>query len=332
MVIVQTPVRISFFGGGTDYPVWFKENGGAVLATAIDKFIYTSVRHLPAFHEHRHRLIYSKIEDVHEIKDIQHPAVREVFRYMEVKEGIELHHDCDLPARSGLGSSSSFVVGLLHALHSLNGEAVDKKMLARESIHVEQDLIGENVGCQDQIMAAYGGFNCVHFHQDGSFRLDPVIMRPERRAEFHSHLMLFYTGIRRIASDVVVEQLQNTPKKATELQAMHQMVREGIGLLGSASPMADFGKLLHEGWLAKKSLSSKISNPQIDEMYAAGREAGAIGGKLLGAGSGGFMLLFVPPEKQAAVRMRLKHLMHVPFNFEQTGSNVIFYRQAAAAS
>ncbi|MEK7358665.1 MAG: hypothetical protein AAB250_19630, partial [Bdellovibrionota bacterium] len=256
MVIVQTPVRISFFGGGTDYPVWFKENGGAVLATAIDKYIYTSVRPLPAFHDHKHRLIYSKIEDVCEVDQIQHPAVREVFRYMEVKNGIELHHDCDLPARSGLGSSSSFVVGLLHALHAQNGEAVDKKMLSRESIHVEQDMIGENVGCQDQIMAAYGGFNVVHFHQDGSFRLDPVIMRAPRMTEFHSHLMLFYTGISRIASVVAAEQIKNTPKKATELQAMHQMVREGIGILGSSSPITDFGKLLHEGWVAKNDASA----------------------------------------------------------------------------
>ena len=332
MVIVQTPVRISFFGGGTDYPVWFRENGGAVLATAIDKFIYTSVRHLPAFHEHRHRLIYSKIEDVQEVDQIQHPAVREVFRYMEVKEGIELHHDCDLPARSGLGSSSSFVVGLLHALHALNGEAVDKKMLSRESIHVEQDLIGENVGCQDQIMAAYGGFNVVHFHQDGSFRIDPVIMRPERRSEFHSHLMLFFTGIRRIASEVAAEQIKNTPKKANELQAMHQQVRDGHAILTGSGPISDFGKLLHEGWQMKRQLSSKISNPEIDQIYQAGLEAGALGGKLLGAGSGGFMLFFVPPEKQAAVRMRLANLMHVPFNLESTGSNIIFYRQAAAAS
>ena len=192
MVIAQTPVRISFFGGGTDYPVWFEENGGAVLATSIDKYIYTSCRVLPPFHDHKHRVIYSKIEYVRGIDEIVHPAVREVFRYMNIDQGIELHHDSDLPARSGMGSSSSFVVGLLHALHGLRGEAVTKQKLAQESIHVEQQMIGENVGCQDQVMAAFGGFNVARFNVCGGFTVQPLLVRPGRVAELESHLMLFF--------------------------------------------------------------------------------------------------------------------------------------------
>lgn len=330
MVITQTPVRISFFGGGTDYPVWFRENGGSVLATSIDKYIYTSVRCLPPFHQHKHRIIYSKMEYVREIDEIVHPAVREVMRYMSVEDGIEMHHDSDLPARSGMGSSSSFVVGLLHALHALRGEMVDKEKLALESIHVEQQLIKENVGCQDQVMASFGGFNLVNFKPSGGFAVHPVIVKPERMTSLHEHLMLFYTGYHRVASEIAGEQIKNTPNRKVELQAMQEMVKAGVNVLRGQGPITDFGQLLHEGWQLKRKMSHKISTSEIDQIYATARDAGAVGGKLLGAGGGGFMLLFVPPEKQKSVREKLKQLIHVRFAFEYGGSNIIFYRQNAA--
>ncbi len=329
MVITQTPLRISFFGGGTDYPVWFKEHGGAVLATSIDKYIFISCRPLPPFHEHKHRIIYSKMESVKNIGEIVHPAVRAVYQFMNVEQGLELHHDSDLPARAGMGSSSSFTVGLLHALHALRGEMVDKVALAQESIHVEQNIIGENVGCQDQAMASLGGFNLVKFNPDGSFNAHPIILSGERLQDLQSHLMLFYTGVHRVASDVAAEQIKNTPNRKTELTEMRQMVDEGVKILSSHSSMLEFGKLLDQSWKIKKTLSSKVSNPHIDQLYDAGLASGAVGGKLLGAGNGGFLLLVVPPERQAQVRERLKHLLYVNFKFESAGSSIIFYRAPA---
>lgn len=330
MVITQTPFRISFFGGGTDYPVYFNEHGGAVLATTIDKYIYITCRPLPPFHEHKHRIIYSKMESVRELEEIIHPAVREVYKYMKVANGIELHHDSDLPARSGMGSSSSFVVGLLHALHALNGEMVDKEKLALEAIHVEQDLICESVGCQDQIMASFGGFNHVTFNPGGGFSVRPLTLKDDRLATLQDHLMLFYTGMNRNASDIAKEQIKATPKKTNELATMHQMVKEGMEILSNTSPITDFGRLLHEGWLLKRSLTGMVSNAAIDEIYQIGLASGAIGGKLLGAGNGGFMLFLVPPERQRQLQMRLKNLLHVKFGFDRTGTNIIFYRQQAA--
>ena len=329
MVITQTPVRISFFGGGTDYPVWFRENGGAVLAGAIDKYIYTSCRWLPPFHEHKHRVAYSKIEFVQGNDEIVHPAVREVFRHMKVEDGIELHHSADLPARSGMGSSSSFVVGLLHTLHALRGEVVDQAKLAQESIHVEQQLIRENVGCQDQVMAAFGGLNVVKFATTGGFSVHPLTISDTRIKDLQDHLMLFYTGFTRVASEVAAEQIKNTPNRKTELTAMQGMVDDGLRVLSGSGAIADFGKLLHEGWQLKRKMSSKISTGEIDEIYSTGVSHGAIGGKLLGAGGGGFMLFFVPPEKQATVRKALNKLIHVKFNFEYGGSKIIFYRREA---
>jgi len=332
MVITQTPVRISFFGGGTDYPVWFREHGGAVLATTIDKYIFISCRVLPPFHEHKHRVIYSKMESVKEIGEIVHPAVREVYRHMKVDQGLELHHDSDLPARAGMGSSSAFTVGLLHALHALRGEMVDKEALARESIHVEQNKIGENVGCQDQVMAAVGGLNQIRFEVDGSFRVEPLELTYERRQELLSHMMLFYTGTHRVASEVAREQIQNTPNRGAELRSMMEMVQEGASLLRSRNGMPEFGRLLHTAWTVKKKMSSRISTGLLNEIYESGLSAGAWGGKLLGAGGGGFMMLFAPPERHAAIRERLKSLLYVPFALEDGGTRVIFYRLMSASN
>ncbi len=330
MVIIQTPLRISFFGGGTDYPVWFREHGGCVLATSIDKYIYTQCRLSNPYREHKHRIIYSRVEDVNSIDEIVHPAVREAYRFMGVDHGLELHHDSDIPARSGMGSSSSFMVGLLHALHTLGGQHVDKTTLAMEAIHVEQEMIKENVGSQDQVMAAFGGFNHVLFHKDGTFTVETLPFKKERMRELHSHLMLFYTGVQRLASDVAGEQVKNTPKKADELRAIQQMVPEGLRILNSPGNLHDFGKLLDQAWQMKRTLSSKITNSSIDDLYSEGLKGGAIGGKLLGAGGGGFILFFVPPEKQPEVKQRLKKLLHIPFEMESRGTNIIFSREQAA--
>lgn len=325
MIISRTPFRISFFGGGTDYPVWYEKNSGAVLSTTIDKYCYITIRYLPPFFEHKHRIVYSFIENVKNIDEIQHPAVRALLRYCKIKDGVEVHHDGDLPARSGLGSSSSFTVGLLHCLYALNGQMVPKSRLAKEAIHLERHILKENVGSQDQIAVAYGGFNKIVFNKDGEFRVQPITLRKERIADLQDHFMLIFTGLSRFASKIAKEQINNTPLKRKELNAMQEMVDEAINVLNDGKNLLDFGKLLHESWLLKKCISDKISNSKIDDIYNTALKSGAIGGKLLGAGGGGFMLLFVPPERKKKVRGALKKLLEVKFSFENEGSQIIYY-------
>jgi len=326
MIITKTPFRISFFGGGTDYPPYFRSHPGAVLATTIDKYCYISCRKLPQFFEHKHRIVYSNIENVTEIDQINHPSVREVLRWRGVQEGLEIHHDGDLPARSGLGSSSSFTVGLLNALSAQNGAMLTKEKLAREAIHIEQNIISENVGSQDQVSAAYGGFNCINFNRDDSFAVSPIIFPSGKKELLQSHLMLYFTGLSRLSSEIAQAQVENIKRKETELRRMYQMVQEGIDILqDSKSGIENFGRLLNEAWMLKRNLSDKITSPFIDELYGAAIKAGAIGGKILGAGGGGFLLLFASPEKHGLIRDRLSKLIHVPFQFESAGSRVVLY-------
>ena len=327
MIITRTPFRISFFGGGTDYPGWFRENGGSVLATTIDKYCYISCRQLPPFFEHKHRIVYSLIENVRNVDEIQHPAVRAILRWSGCEKGLEIHHDGDLPARSGLGSSSSFTVGLVHALAALDGRYVTKDSLAKNAIDIEQNVIQENVGSQDQISAAFGGFNHIEFRNDDTFLVSPIILVKERRRELLSHLMLCFTGFSRIASVVAKSKIENFKNRNTELKRMGAMVNEAIQILqNEKTPIEEFGKLLHESWLYKRNLSSMVSTPAIDAMYEQAISAGATGGKILGAGGGGFLLLFVKPELQSKVRERLNGLIHVPFEFEDSGSRVVLYQ------
>lgn len=326
MIITRTPFRISFFGGGTDYPPWFREHSGSVLATTIDKYCYISCRKLPQFFEHKHRIVYSRIENVGSISEIEHPAVRAVMEWKGVSDGLEIHHDGDLPARSGLGSSSSFTVGLIHALRAMNGKRSSKKELASAAIHVEQNVIEENVGSQDQISAAYGGFNRIDFHRDDTFTVEPVIFSDGRKSLLESHLMLCFTGFSRIASEIAKSKIDNLKSREKELFKMHEMVDEGIDILQDLNrPIEDFGRLLDAGWQYKRSLSDKVSSPEIDQIYANAIKAGAIGGKILGAGGGGFLLLFAHPEKQQGIRQALNKLIHVPFKFENSGSRVVLY-------
>ena len=326
MIITRTPFRISFFGGGTDYAAWYQEHGGVVLSTAIDKYCYISCRYLPPFFEHKFRVVYSKIENCKTIDQIEHPAVRAVLSYMQCDKGLEIHHDGDLPARSGLGSSSSFTVGLLNALSALNGNYIANSELASKAIHIERDIIKENVGSQDQICAAHGGFNRIEFLHDGSFRVDPVILRRERLEEFQDHMMLFFTGLSRYASEVAKSQIDNIKNRTEELHRMKEMVYEAIRILQSDAPIEDLGKLLDENWKYKRSLSDRVSSPDIDRIYETAKKAGAIGGKLLGAGGGGFMVFFVEPSLQKNVREALSQLIHVPFQFENSGSRVVLYQ------
>jgi D-glycero-alpha-D-manno-heptose-7-phosphate kinase len=325
MIISRTPYRISFFGGGTDYPGWYRQHGGAVLAATINKYCYLMCRYLPPFFEHRIRVVYSKIESCHKIDEIAHPSVRESLRYLKIERGMEIHHDGDLPGRSGMGSSSAFTVGLLNALHALQGRAVGKKQLAEQSIHLEQDILKETVGSQDQVCAAYGGVNRITFLPNGDFAVQPMTLRPERLAELNSHLMLFYTGIKRTASDVASSYVTSMGERATLLNKMRDYVDQSCEILNSGKSLVAFGELLHQAWLAKRGLSDKVSNARVDAMFEEARAAGAIGGKLLGAGGGGFVLLFVPPAKQAKVKKQLGRLIQVPFEFEFSGSQIIFF-------
>jgi D-glycero-alpha-D-manno-heptose-7-phosphate kinase len=327
MIISRTPFRVSFFGGGTDYPDWYQEHGGAVLATAIDKYCYISVRELPPFFDHTFRLVYSFVENVKEVREIAHPAARAVLETMAVTKGLEIHHDGDLPARSGVGSSSAFTVGLICALHALSGRHVSKEALANEAIHVEQCVLREAVGVQDQISAAFGGFNHITFRQDGVYHVHPMIMPHERLEVLQKHLMLFFTGISRTAAEVAQTQLDNLKHHGTEMRAMHQMVDRAIEILAAPSAdIVDFGRLLGEAWTLKRTLSDRVTNPTVDACYDAAIAAGAVGGKLLGAGGGGFMLLFARPEQQAAVKAALKKLIQVPFRFDMSGSRIVLYQ------
>jgi D-glycero-alpha-D-manno-heptose-7-phosphate kinase len=327
MIITRTPFRISFFGGGTDYPGWYREHGGAVFATTIDKYCYITCRHLPPFFEHKHRIVYSRIENALSNNDVEHPAVRAVLNWGKVEGGLEIHHDGDLPARSGLGSSSAFTVGLANALYGLRGQMVSKNALARDAIYIEQSLIGENVGSQDQVSAAFGGFNIINFHRDDTFDVTPVIIPTKRRAELRDHLLLCFTGVSRIADVIAKSQIDNLKSRETELNRMREMVDEAVNILADDRISIDeFGKLLDLSWKYKRSLSEKVTTPEIDLLYEKAMRAGAIGGKILGAGGGGFMLLFAKPERHAEIREALKELVHVNFNFEDSGSRVVLYQ------
>jgi len=326
MIISRTPFRISFFGGGTDYPAWYKEHGGAVLSTSFDKYSYITCRKQPPFFEHKYRITYSKVENCKLVCDIEHPVVRAVLEEMNFDHGLEVHCDADLPARSGLGSSSSFAVGMLHSLSALQGKRVTKAWLMEEAIRIEQEVLMENVGSQDQVAAAYGGFNVIHFHKNGSLQVEPLVLSQQKKQFLNDHLLLFFTGFSRFSSDIAKAQLNNMGNRSAELHRMREMVNQGVEILCSGSDIRSFGELLHTGWMHKRSMSDQVSNPTIDTLYETARKAGAIGGKLLGAGGGGFMLLFVEPEKQNTVREALSNLIHVPFKFETGGSQIIYYQ------
>jgi len=318
---------VSFFGGGTDYHPWYQEHGAAVLATTINHYCYITARDLPPFFQHHSRVVWSRVEEVASHEDIIHPSVRATLKYLDIDHGVEISHQGDLPARSGLGSSSAFTVGLLNALYALRGEMAGKKELACEAVHVERDLLKENVGVQDQITTAYGGLNKVTIRQDGDFSVHPIILPLERSQAFQNNLLLFFTGVSRTASDIAGNKIKAIAKKQADLHRMHQMVDEGLKILTQGSDLDDFERLLNESWQLKRGLASNISPGFVDEIYAKAMQAGATGGKLLGAGGGGFMLFYVPLEYQENVKAALSDLILVPFQFENAGSQIILYDQ-----
>lgn len=328
MIISRTPYRISFLGGGTDYPGWYEKHGGAVLGTTIDKYCYIFIRELPPFFAHKHRVAYSQIELVRDYREIVHPAVRAVLQEtgQESNLGLEIQHMGDLPARSGLGSSSSFTVGLLNAVAALGGRMTSPEELAKEAIRIEQKVMKENVGSQDQVWAALGGLGTITFHTSGGFDYRPVIMSSERLAAFNSCLMMFYSGQSRFASSVAAEKIENLSKREAQLHTMRTFVEEGEAVLQKPSrSLDDLGRLMHESWKLKKQLSSSVTTSRVDEIYETGIDAGAIGGKLLGAGGGGFVLFYARPEVQGEVRRRLKGLTEVKANINSQGSTIVLY-------
>ncbi len=323
MIITRTPFRMSFFGGGTDFASFYKEYGGAVLSTTFDKYCYVNVRHLPPFFDYRTHLTYSQKETVNAIDAIKHPLIREAMRLLNIRQ-IRLIYDADLPARTGLGTSSSFAVGMLNAFYALKGKQVDKKHLADEAIYLEREICKEAGGIQDQIAASYGGLNRIDMNCHG-YTVKPIIISNQRKRELNDHLMLFFTGFTRFSANVQKKTSQNMPEKIKQLLRMKDMVNEAEKILISHGSLDDFGRLLHESWQLKRDLSEDISTNAIDEVYQKARKAGALGGKLLGAGGGGFLLFYVEPEKQKAVRAALKGLLNVPFSFESSGTSIVHY-------
>ena len=325
MIITRAPFRMSFFGGGTDYQPFFEEHGGSVLSTTFDKYCYTTVRHLPPFFDYHNQLTYSIIERVDSREEIQHPMVREAMKWLDMHE-LCITYDADLPARSGLGSSSSFAASLLLAFHALKGQYVTSQDLAEEAIYLERVLCAEKGGWQDQIAVCCGGFNRINFSRNG-FEVSPVILSRERREALNQKLMLFFTGFSRISSDIAAAQTAAVHDKIAELQEMCCLVDEAERILVSKqASLDDFGYLLHHTWELKRGLTGKVSTNSLDRIYQAARDAGALGGKLLGAGGGGFFLFYVPEERQNAVREALIHLLYVPFHFEDQGAQVLYYR------
>lgn len=325
MIITKTPFRMSFFGGGTDMKEYFKENGGAVLSTTFDKYCYVNVRHLPRFFDYSTELSYSKIERVTDVEDIQHPAIRNAMKMLDMHE-IRLTYEADLPARSGLGTSSSFAVGMLNAFYALKGKYADKKKLADEAIYLERELCQEAGGWQDQIAASYGGFNRINFGPDG-YEVLPIIISPERKKQLNDNLLMFFTGFTRFSSDVQKANAGGQKEdKTARLKNMYELVDEAEQILVDESKdIDDFGRLLDSTWKLKRQTGAAVSTDSIDALYEKGMKAGALGGKLLGAGGGGFLVFYVQLEKQNTVKNAMSDLMHIPFKFEDSGTKVIHY-------
>ncbi len=328
MIITRTPLRISFFGGGTDYPAYYRRHGGATLAATINKYVYVTVQHRSEFFEHPIQVHYSRVESVAGPDAIEIPIVREALRLLGVEGGVEVHLVGDLPARSGLGTSRATTVGLLKALHGHRGTLVGNEETARQAVRIEQEIIGDPVGCQDQYMAALGGFQHLRFMRDGRVEAEPMALRSERRSELCKRLMLFYTGVQRDARDIALDQVGSTGNGALDgrLRRMRDQVKCAIELLSGDGSLARFGELLDQAWELKRGLGARISSCWLDDVYRRARAAGALGGKLLGAGGGGFMLLYAEPERQRGVREALHDLREVSFEFEPGGTQIIYYQ------
>lgn len=324
MVITQTPFRMSFFGGGTDYPGFFEEYGGSVISTSFDKYCFVTVSHLPRFFDYKTQVTYSKIERVASTDEIQHPAVREAMKFLDMRE-LRMVYEADLPARSGLGTSSSFAVGMLNAFYALKGKHVDKRKLADDAIYLERVLCKESGGIQDQIAASYGGLNRINFNKEG-YVVNPIVISNQRKKELCDNLLLYFTGFSRYSSEIASSQENMTKDKTKELKEMLSLVDEAEKVLTSKGDMIEFGKLLDYTWKLKRGITNKISNSSIDALYDTAIKAGATGGKLLGAGGGGFLLFYVEIDKQEKFKKEMGNLLHVPFEFENGGTRIMYYK------
>lgn len=328
MIISRTPFRISFFGGGTDYPDWYNKNSGAVISTTINKFCYITCRKLPPFFSYKYRIRYHAKEETKTINAIQHPSVKACIKSLNIKDGLEIVHHADLPARSGLGSSSTFTVGMLHALNTYNQKIISKRRLAYDAINIEQNIIKEHVGSQDQTNAAFGGFNHIEFKPNNKIEVNPIILSQKKQYILRSHLMLFFTGFPRTASDISKHQIEAIKNNMIDLSENLNMVSVAKKLLEKNNFIKKFGNLLHEQWLIKKSYTNKISNSAIDKIYNTGIKSGAYGGKLLGAGGGGFILFIADPKHHNKIKRNLIKLLHVPVDMESLGSQIVYYSNA----
>ncbi len=328
MIITKTPFRLSFFGGGTDLNSWYEKNGGLVISSAISYYTYISVRYLPPFFDHKTRLVYSKQENVNDNKEINHRGVRSCMEFLNIDDGVEIHHDADLPARSGIGSSSSFTVGMLKAFHALKNRTISKENLAKEAIYVEQEVAKENVGIQDQILASYGGIQILQMGPGKNYSVDPLIISPEYINHLESNLLLAFTGLTRFSTEVAAKQIENIEKGSIEnkMSEIYDIAKESLTLLTEEGDLAKLGKLSHDTWEIKRTLSDSITNPEIDEIYSTAIRNGATGGRLLGAGGGGFFMFWAPPEYHQKIKDSLPQLkVWVPVKFDFGGSRVILH-------
>jgi D-glycero-alpha-D-manno-heptose-7-phosphate kinase len=323
VIITKTPFRMSFLGGGTDDQPFFSEYGGSVISTSIDKYGYITIRHLPPFFESRNSVVYSKFENTLTVDEIEHPLVRNAMKMLDMHD-MRVVYDSDLPARSGIGSSSSFAAGLILGFHALKGKFIDKRSLARQAIFLERELCAECGGWQDQIAVVFGGLNRVDFHDD-NFNVSPVIISKERKSLLNNHLMLFFTGFSRNSAKIADDQVKLIPSKKNYLKEMLTLVGDGEKILVGKSDLCDFGRLLDHAWRLKRELSSLVSTDHIDDLYCRALKAGAVGGKLMGAGGGGFLMIFAEPDKQESVKNALSDLLYVPFAFEDNGAEVMYY-------
>ena len=323
MIITKTPFRMSFLGGGTDYQPFFEEYGGSVISTTFDKYCYVTIRHQPPFFDCKNHIVYTKMERTNSVEEIEHPLVRHAMKFLDMHD-LRVVYDSDLPARSGLGSSSSFAVGLLNGFYALKGKYIDRQRLAEEAIYVERELCAESGGWQDQIAVAFGGLNRIDFHE-GGFKVKPLIISKTKKQALNDHLMLFFTGFSRVSAEIADAQMKATRNKTAELREMLELVEEGERILTNKCDIREFGRLLDHTWRLKRGLTAKISSNSIDDIYQTALNAGALGGKLMGAGGGGFILIFAEPERQAAIRNALDGLLYVPFLFEDGGTQILYY-------
>lgn len=326
MIISRTPTRISLFGGGTDYPSWYMQHGGSVISGSINKYSYITARRLPDFFKYKHRIRYYQQEETNSLEEIKHPSVRECAKFVKYENGLEIVHNADLPAQSGMGSSSSFTVGMLNALYALQSYMPTKRELALNAIHIEQKLIGENVGSQDQIAAAFGGLNHIAFSRNGNFEVNPITISQERLTELEANLLLCFTGFARNASEIAKTQIENIHKNYNKLTEIFEITQAALAVLSNEKKdLQVIGELLDNHWKTKKGLANNISTNNIEDLYECSKNAGAKGGKLLGAGAGGFFLIFAPPERHNKIRNKLGEKLFVPFRFEFTGSSIVYY-------